>query len=103
MKTRLDRYSPMLQYGPHCCDLPVLNTLQATPTEILPHVYMSASSAAQGNVLSEQGKKYMLPLGTIYLEEVSLPYALSRFLHAYIGRIPRSRGASGAYNSATSF
>ncbi|KAH9940596.1 Sec63-domain-containing protein [Amylocystis lapponica] len=53
-------------------------TAQAAP-EILPHVYTS-SAIAQGNILSQFGSKYMLPLGTTRLdredyEEVIIPPA----------------------------
>lgn len=40
-----------------------MTLLQEAAREVLPHVYTS-SSVAQGNVLSDLGKKYMLPLGT---------------------------------------
>ncbi|KAG6911722.1 hypothetical protein DXG01_007972 [Tephrocybe rancida] len=56
-------------------------TTQAAP-EALPHVY-SSSQLSQGNVLSQFGSKYMLPMGTISLfynfdqeyEEVIIPPA----------------------------
>ncbi|KAJ6629115.1 Sec63-domain-containing protein [Mycena sp. CBHHK59/15] len=55
-----------------------IGTAQAPP-EILPHVYTS-TPMAQGNVLSQFGSKYMLPLGTIRqphedYEEVIIPPA----------------------------
>ncbi|KAJ7179176.1 Sec63 Brl domain-containing protein [Mycena filopes] len=53
-------------------------TAEAAP-EILPHVYTS-TPMAQGNVLSQFGSKYMLPLGTVRemhedFEEVIIPPA----------------------------
>ncbi|KAF7352893.1 putative helicase mug81 [Mycena venus] len=53
-------------------------TAEAAP-EILPHVY-SSTPMAQGNVLSQFGSKYMLPLGTVRqaheeYEEVIIPPA----------------------------
>ncbi|KAJ7368153.1 Sec63 Brl domain-containing protein [Mycena albidolilacea] len=53
-------------------------TAEAAP-EILPHVY-SSTPMAQGNVLSQFGSKYMLPLGTVRqtyedFEEVIIPPA----------------------------
>ncbi|KAF9469005.1 Sec63 Brl domain-containing protein [Collybia nuda] len=53
-------------------------TAQAAP-EVFPHVYTSAPMA-QGNVLSQFGSKYMLPLGTVRTmhenyEEVIIPPA----------------------------
>lgn len=40
-----------------------MSRLQASAPEVLPHVYTSASMV-QGNVLSQYGSKYMLPIGT---------------------------------------
>lgn len=42
----------------------VVNLSQEAMPEILPHVYTS-TPMAQGNVLSQHGSKYMLPLGTV--------------------------------------
>lgn len=39
------------------------STFQQPSAELLPHVY-STSSVAQGNVISQLGSKYMLPIGT---------------------------------------
>ncbi|KAG5340976.1 hypothetical protein C0989_012350 [Termitomyces sp. Mn162] len=47
-------------------------TAQEAP-EVLPHVY-SSTMTGQGNVLSQFGSKYMLPIGTEY-EEVIVPPA----------------------------
>ncbi|KAG6837982.1 hypothetical protein H0H93_008376 [Arthromyces matolae] len=44
-----------------------LNAQQEAP-EVLPHVY-SSSVMSQGNVLSQLGSKYMLPMGTVRKQE----------------------------------
>ncbi|KAI0049650.1 Sec63-domain-containing protein [Auriscalpium vulgare] len=58
---------------------PLFSAMAAPPPEVLPHVYTS-SSAAQGNILSQHGTKYLLPMGTTRrqaetYEEVVIPPA----------------------------
>ncbi|KAF8914047.1 Sec63 Brl domain-containing protein [Gymnopilus junonius] len=58
---------------------PLFTGVEESSAEALPHVY-SSSSMAQGNVISQLGSKYMLPIGTLRntyeeYEEVIVPPA----------------------------
>ncbi|RDB22853.1 putative helicase mug81 [Hypsizygus marmoreus] len=58
---------------------PLFSGTAGPPPEILPHVYTSTPTS-QGNVLSQFGSKYMLPIGTVRtmcedFEEVIIPPA----------------------------